>query len=458
MRKVLTYMQITFLGATQTVTGSKFLLSFGEHKVLIDCGLFQGLKKLRLRNWAPFPIDPKSIHTVILTHAHIDHAGYLPLLMKNGFRGKIYATPGTKDLCSILLPDCGHLFEEEANYANRHGYSKHRPALPLYTKDDAFKVLKQFCTIPFGKSINLFENFNFQFKHAGHILGASFIEIEYKNKVIVFSGDMGRFQDLVMRPPENITDADYLILESTYGNRAHDTGDPIKKLTEIINKTVKRGGTIIIPAFAVGRAQSILYLLYKIKQTKTISNIPIFLDSPMAINSTRIFCQYKDEYRMSEEECHEFEKIAKYINTIEDSKSLDINRLPKIIISASGMVTGGRVLFHIKSYGQDDKNTIIFTGYQSLETRGKRIIDGEREIKMLGEMIQIRAEIQVIDNISAHADYTEILNWLENFKRPPSKVFLVHGEKGSRISFKNKIEERFGWHCELPLYQQSFNL
>lgn len=451
-------MQITFLGATQTVTGSKYLLSFGEHKVLIDCGLFQGLKSLRLLNWSSFPINPKDIDAVILTHAHIDHSGYLPVLMKNGFQGKIYCSAGTQDLCSILLPDCGHLMEEEANYANRHRFSKHQPALPLYTKKEALNVLKQFSAVPFDKTINLFESFSFKLKHAGHILGASFIEIEYKNKIMVFSGDMGRFQDPVMCAPENIAEADYLILESTYGDRAHDNSDPIKKLTEIINKTIRRGGSIIIPAFAVGRVQSILYLLHKIKENKSIPNIPIFLDSPMAINATQIFCKYKDEYRISKEECHKFGNIATYINTIEDSKKIDINKMPKIIISASGMATGGRVLYHIKSYASDDRNTILFTGYQALETRGRRMVEGEKEVKMLGEMIPIRAEIQMIDNLSAHADYTEILNWLENFKRPPSTVFITHGEKESGIALKHKIEERFGWHCELPHYQQVFNL
>lgn len=451
-------MQITFLGATQTVTGSKSLLSFGQHKVLVDCGLFQGLKELRLRNWQPFPINPKEIDAVILTHAHIDHSGYLPLFMKNGFTGKIYSSFGTRDLCSILLPDCGHLLEEEAHYANLHGFSKHHPALPLYTKQDALKVLKQFKSLPFGKIFNLYDNFDFSFRHAGHILGASFVEIQYKNKTILFTGDIGRFQDQVMRAPENITEADYLILESTYGDRVHDNSDPIKKLKEIINKTVKRGGSIIIPAFAVGRAQSILYLLYKIKESKGIPNIPIYLDSPMAINATKIFCQYKDEYRMDEAECYQFGNIATYINTIEESKKLDSNNMPKIIVSASGMVTGGRVLYHIKAYGSNDKNTILFTGYQALETRGRRMIEGETEVKMLGEMIPIRAEIQTIDNISAHADYVEILNWLENFKRPPKKVFITHGEKESGTVLKNKIEERFGWQCELPQYLQSFNL
>lgn len=451
-------MQITFLGATQTVTGSKFLLTFEQHNVLIDCGLFQGLKELRLRNWEPFPINPKNIDAVILTHAHIDHSGYLPLLMRNGFKGKIYASPGTKDLCSILLPDSGHLLEEEAFYANLHGYSKHHPALPLYTQNDALNVLKQFFTIPFGKELNLFDNFNFKFRHAGHILGASFIEIKYKNKLLLFTGDMGRFQDPVMCAPENITEADYLILESTYGDRIHNNSDPTQKMREIINKTAKRGGTIIIPSFAVGRVQSILYLLYKMIESKSIPHLPIFLDSPMAINSAKIFCQYKDEYRMSEDECHAFGNIATYINTIEESKKLDINRMPKIIISASGMVTGGRVLHHIRSYGTNHKNTILFTGYQALETRGRRIMDGEKEIKMLGEIIPIKAEIQVIDNISAHADYMEILNWLDNFKRSPTKVFITHGEKTASGSLKDKIEQRFGWSCELPHYQQSFDI
>lgn len=452
-------MQLTFLGATHTVTGSKFLLSLNRRKVLIDCGLFQGLKELRLRNWASLPINPSEIDAVILTHAHIDHSGYLPLLMKNGFQGKIYSSLGTKDLCTILLPDCGHLQEEEAYYANRHGYSKHQPALPLYTKEDALKVLKLFKPLPFNESFNLLDNnLSFKFRHAGHIIGASFIEIEVGNKRLLFTGDMGRFQDPIMRSPEKILNTDYLILESTYGDRLHDKTDPLIKLKEVINNTVKRGGSVIIPAFAVGRAQCLLYYLYKLKEQKAIPDIPIFLDSPMAVDATRIFCQYKNEYRMTQDECYQIGKIATYVNTPENSKEIDKNRMPKIIISASGMVTGGRVLFHIKSYASESKNTILFTGYQAVETRGRRIIEGEREIKLLGQTVPILADIQVIDSISAHADYVEILNWLENFKKPPKKIFIVHGEQSSAVSLKNKIKERFGWDCELPEYLQTIQL
>lgn len=451
-------MDITFLGATETVTGSKYLLSFNNKKILVDCGLYQGRKELRLRNWNRLPIEPATIDAVLITHAHIDHTGYLPLLVKDGFRGKIYSTEGTKDLCSILLPDSGHLQEEEAEIANKYGYSKHNVALPLYTQKDAEEVLKYFDTIPFNQQMYLTDDFSFQFLPAGHIIGASFIRIQYKNSSLLFTGDMGRLHDPVMQAPTVIHDIDYLVVESTYGNRLHEPGHPKDYLKDIINKTALRGGTIVIPSFAVGRTQAILHYIYLLKKEKSIPDLPVFLDSPMAVNATHILLKHIENLRLNEEECHHLNDIATYVNTPEESKALDYNVLPKIIISASGMITGGRVLFHIKAYGSDAKNTILFTGYQAMGTRGARIMDGEKEIKIHGEMVQIKAEIALLSNASAHSDYEEILKWLSFYQKAPKKIFITHGELNAANSLKEKIERQFGWVCIVPHYLQKETL
>lgn len=451
-------MQISFLGATETVTGSKYLLEIGEKKILIDCGLFQGLKELRLRNWNPLPIDPAKIDAVVLTHAHIDHTGYLPLLVKNGFTGPIYATHVTKELCAVLLPDSGHLQEEEALFANRHGYSKHHPALPLYTKEDAEKVLKQFVTRDWHKKYSLFDNCQLQFYRAGHILGAAFVQLNYQYKSILFSGDIGRPHDPVLHDPEKIQHTDYLVIESTYGDRLHHIVPPLEHLKKIINETAKRSGVLVIPAFAVGRAQNLLYYLYQLKQLKAIPDLPIFLDSPMAINATHIFTNHLEELRISKEVCEQVSNIATYTNSTDESKEIDTHHNPMIIISASGMVTGGRVLHHLKTYAPDERNTILLTGFQAAGTRGARIQHGEKEIKMLGEMVPIRAHVEYLSNLSAHADYQEILDWLANFTAAPKKVFITHGEPKASAALKEKIEQRFGWTCELPEYLEKVNL
>lgn len=452
-------MQITFLGATETVTGSKYFLSFDENKnIFVDCGLFQGYKELVLRNWAPLPFDPKIINAVLLTHAHIDHTGYLPLLVKNGFKGDIYCTKGTNDLCSILLPDSGHLQEEEARNANKYGYSKHSPALPLYTARDAEFALKQFRPKAYNTVFPLLENVNFELIRSGHIIGSSFVKVNFQNKSILFTGDLGRQHDPVMRDPSIIEEIDYLVIESTYGNRLHGQEHPKDSLKKIINTTLHRGGSIIIPAFAVGRAQSLLYYISLLKNEKSIPDVPIYLDSPMAINASDILCRNKEDHRLSEKECADLCSIASYTRAPEESKELDANIFPKIIISASGMATGGRILFHLQTYATDPKNTILFTGYQAGGTRGAEMVNGKKEIKIHGQIIPVRTQIEMLSNLSAHADYEEILQWLKHFRRPPLKTFITHGEPAAANALKNKIEEQFGWSCIVPHHEQTEQL
>lgn len=446
-------MEITFLGATETVTGSKYLITYDDRQqILVDCGLFQGLKESRHKNWQPMPFDVHRLHAVILTHAHIDHTGYLPVLVKNGFTGKIYCTQGTYDLCKILLPDSGYLQEEEAAYANLRGYSKHQPALPLYTLEDAENCLTQFSPEPYNKTISLSSGLTFQLIYSSHIIGASFVQINYKNKSLVFSGDLGRPHDPLLHPPQFIKEADYLVLESTYGDRLHEKEDPKKLLQEIINTTLKRGGTVVIPAFAVGRTQTLLHYLTQLKKEKCIPDVRVFLDSPMATNCTNLLQKHQQSLTISNEEINELNNATIFIKNVEESKALDMDFSPKIIVSASGMAEGGRVLHHIKTFAPDARNTILFTGFQTPGTRGEKILTGATEIKLLGEIVPIKAEVKSMLNTSAHADYEEILMWLQHFNKLPKKIFLTHGEQHAAIALKEKIEKRFKCQCVIPHY------
>jgi metallo-beta-lactamase family protein len=453
-------MKLSFLGATGTVTGSKYLLDCAGRKILIDCGLFQGLKELRLRNWDDLPVDPGSIDAVILTHAHIDHSGYVPLLVKNGFRGKIYCSAATFDLCKILLPDSGYLQESDANRANRYSYTKHQPALPLYTREEAVRSLNRFKVIPFGQPIGLGEELTITLNRSGHILGSSFVTVKQGRKSITFSGDIGRLNDPVMNTPAQIQQADYLVLESTYGDRLHEQSSPQEKIGKIIKETVARGGSVILPAFAVGRTQSILYYIYELKKAGIISSaIPVFLDSPMAINATELLLQHANEHGLSDDLCAKVCHAAKYVQTAEDSKALDNSSgMPAIIISASGMATGGRILHHLKHFIGDSRNSILFTGFQASGTRGARLVHGEDEIKIHGEMWKVRAKVDILHNISSHADYQEILTWLGHFRSPPRQTFITHGEPEAASSLKMKIEEHLGWTADVPQYLQQVDL
>jgi len=446
-------MKISFLGATETVTGSKYLLEEGKQKVLIDCGLFQGHKNLRLRNWAKLPFDPAAIDAVVLTHAHIDHSGHIPLLVKQGFRGKIYCSSATFDLCKILLPDSGYLQEEDARRANKYGYSKHTPARPLYTEKDARAALKFFEPVAFNTKVKISETLTIKLRSAGHILGASFIQVDNGHKSIVFSGDLGRPHDPVMPAPEHVTQADYLVVESTYGSRLHEQTDPMEMIGKIITSTAAKGGTVIIPAFAVGRTQNLLYYIHQLKSRGLLPNIPVFLDSPMAINATNLLNLHQKDHRHSAKEWSEICKVATYIKTVEDSKELDRQTMPSVIISASGMATGGRILHHLKTYLGNNRNTILFTGFQAAGTRGDRLIRGEKEIKIHGQMWPVRARIESMTNTSAHADYQEILDWLGYLKTAPKKIFITHGEVKASAFLKEKITEKFGWTVSIPKYK-----
>jgi metallo-beta-lactamase family protein len=452
-------MKLSFLGAALTVTGSKYLLEDNQKKYLIDCGLFQGLKELRLRNWQPFPLEPVTIDAVILTHAHIDHSGYLPLLVKQGFRGTIYSTKATFDLCKILLTDSARIQEEDAKNANRKGFSKHKPALALYTETEALEALKRFKVFSYDEEIELSPTLSFHFTRAGHILGSSFVTIKNKDQTLVFSGDIGRQKDPFIKPPAPIYFADYLVLESTYGSRLHPKVDVKEKLALIINKTLARNGSIIIPAFAVGRAQLVLFLIHELKKEGRIpSYVPVYLDSPMAQNATDLLCKYVDEHNLSHRECKAVSSSAEYTPKPEDSKKINASHVPSIIISASGMAEGGRVLYHLKFYGPKPENTILFVGFQAKGTRGDTLMQGGREVKIHGEMIPIRAHIEMLDSLSSHGDYEEILAWLKNIQKPPKQVFLTHGEPDALYSFKAKIEEAFGWNVTVPNYLDTVDL
>jgi metallo-beta-lactamase family protein len=451
-------MQLTFLGAAQTVTGSKYLLEHKNKKILVDCGLFQGHKEMRQRNWEKFFTDPSEIDAIILTHAHIDHSGYIPLLVKNGFRGKIFCSAATFDLCKILLTDSGFLQEEDARRANRYKYSKHHPALPLYNEAEAEESLKFFQPLAFNQKHDFDETFYFTLTPSGHILGSAFVSIFFDKKSVIFSGDLGRKNDPIMKPPSQLQQADYLLIESTYGDRLHEKTDPAEMLKIAINKTAARGGTIVIPAFAVGRAQNILFQLYLLKQQNAIPEIPIFLDSPMAIDASEILQKYSDEHKLGKNLCDKVCKIARYTRSTEESKSLNEIKMPMIIISASGMAEGGRVLHHLKNYIPDHKNTILFTGFQASGTRGDKIIRGEKEIKIHGNIYEVNAEIVNLTGSSAHADYEEILDWLNNFKTAPKKIFITHGNPEAATSLQEKITKKFGWNVVIPQYLQTEKL
>lgn len=451
-------MKIQFLGGAQTVTGSKYLIESSGKRVLVDCGLFQGLKELRLKNWADFPIDPKTIDALILTHAHIDHTGYIPRLVKMGFNGPIYCSSATADLCKILLPDSGKLQEEEAGYANKRGYSKHHPALPLYTQEEAVAALKQLKGVEFQKDFDLPGGLKCRLRSSGHILGSSFVTLSDGKRSITFSGDLGRPGDLILKPPVFIEQSDYLVVESTYGNRVHAKEDILAQLESTINPVIRRKGVIVVPAFAVGRSQALLYCLYRLKKEGRLGDVPVYLNSPMSINASGIFCDHLGEHGLTPEECEGTCEIAHYVSRPEESKALNTRHGPMIIISASGMATGGRVLHHLKAFAPDPRNMILLTGYQGAGTRGAALLQGAKTLKIHGQQVSVGAEVAVINGLSGHADQREILDWMSHFKSPPKHTFVTHGDREPAKTLRQEIETRLGWIASVPNYLESVEL
>ena len=443
---------LRFLGATGTVTGSRYLVEFCGRRLLVDCGLFQGLKQLRLRNWAPLPVPASSIDAVVLTHAHIDHSGFLPRLVDEGFRGSIHATPGTADLLSILLPDSGRLQEEDARYANRHGFSRHSPALPLYTEAQALHSLKQVRHHEFGQAFEPLPGLMATFSHAGHIIGAASVHLATDSGSITFSGDLGRYDDPVMLPPAAAPAADIVIIESTYGDRRHPAPASADALCDVIARTAARGGTTLIPAFAVGRAQAILHAILRLKAAGRIPDLPLYLNSPMATLVTRLVQTHADEHRLTEaDRCDLVDKV-RYVRTEEESRALNHPSFPSVIVAASGMATGGRVLHHLEALAPDPRNAIVFVGHQAAGTRGATLLAGAATIRMHGQWVPVRAEVAAIDGMSSHADQEQLLAWLATLPRAPRHVYVTHGEPQPADALRQLIEERLGWPASVPEY------
>ncbi len=451
-------MRITFLGAAGTVTGSKYLLEHGNQHVLIDCGLFQGYKQLRLHNRDPFQLPVSSLDAIVLTHAHIDHSGYLPLLVRNGYRGPVYATPATCELVKILLLDSGRLQEEEAEFANRHCFSKHSPALPLYTEQDAAQALKLLRPVELHHRVEITSGMTILLRGAGHILGAATVEVIADGQTLVFSGDLGRPDDPVMLAPETVEQADYLLVESTYGDRQHPVEAAQAQLADVITRTALRQGITLVPSFAVGRAQLLMYHLYQLKRQRAIPDIPIYLNSPMATDVTLLYQRFRSEHRLSMQDCEGMCHVAQFVHTVDESKALDQQRTPAVIIAASGMATGGRVVHHLKALAPNPNNTLLMPGFQAGGTRGAQIVAGVPSVRIHGEDVTIRAEVVAMQTLSAHADADEVMQWLRGFKRSPKHTFVVHGEPNASDVLRRRIGLELGWSVSVPEYRDSVEL
>ena len=473
---------IQFLGAAGTVTGSKHLISIGPDprgsggfQALIDCGMFQGPKEWRERNWQDMPVPARKINAVVLTHAHIDHCGWIPRLVKAGFRGPIYATPATIDLCGILLPDSGHLQEEDAAFYNKFKKSKHDPALPLYTLEEAQASLQYFRAVQFGENKQLCPVISFRFVRAAHILGSSMVELTLRSngqtRLLLFTGDIGRVRDQNVAPgkvvrsgPTEGETADILVMESTYGNRQHPTVDPRPQLAELIRRTAERGGSVIVPAFAVERTQKFLFMLKELMESGQLPAIPVFCDSPMAIKAVEVFMKHTGEY--SEETRRLLGRYGSpiewpgftFASTAEQSKKINDVRFPSIIVSSSGMVTGGRILHHLAQRLPDPKNTVIFIGFQAPGTRGFTIKSGAHEVKIFGDIVPIRAQVTALEQFSDHADTPELLQWLRTFSSKPPATYLVHGDPAASAQLRDTMTKELGWNVQVAQWMQKVNV
>ena len=452
---------LTFLGAARTVTGSKHLIDVDGQRILIDCGLFQGLKDLRQRNWGPLPIPPETIDAVVLTHAHIDHTGWLPRLVAQGFKGPVYCTGGTADICQLVLPDAAHLQEEDAKFANSRGFSKHQPALPLYTGEDAAEALSRLQPSPFGKKIAVGKGLEVEFINAGHLLGSSYVLVTRTDKSggrILFGGDLGRYNRPILPDPSPAVEADVLLLESTYGDRLHPAEDDGAMLARIVKETFARGGKVIIPAFAIGRVEELLYWLFKLEDEGRLPDVPIYVDSPMALKGIAYYSARTDELDKEILAMRRNLPRFKAVNSAMESKALVENDRPAVIIASSGMATGGRVVHHLFAGLPDPRNTVLFVGYQAAGTRGRQLEDGAHHVKMFGQQVPVHAKIEKLDGMSSHADAGEIVRWLGTFPRPPKQTYLVHGEIKAQDALKVRITKELGWNVEIPIHGQRVDL
>jgi len=475
---------ITFFGAARTVTGSKYLVETGGTRIMVDAGLFQGLKELRERNWQDLPVPASSIQAIVLTHAHLDHCGYLPRLVAQGFRGRVFCTQGTQDLCRIVLADAGRLQEEDAEYANRHGFSKHKPALPLYREVDAARAISLLQPCGYDRTMPVANGIEVEFVNAGHLLGSAYARMHIDGRTVLFGGDLGRYGRPVLPDPTRIDAADYLLVESTYGDRVHEADDNGDRLAAIVAEAAKKGGKLIIPAFAIGRVEELLYWLKRLEEAHRIPVLPVYLDSPMASAALARYTdrvheldpelnpEYRDDKaphdpaaphndrtrrqqaKQEREMCVFCTERFRIVSSPDESKHLTASKAPAIVISSSGMAEGGRVLHHLKAALPDPRNTVLFAGYQGVGTRGRRLVDGEKSVKIHGEWVTVAAAIERIDSMSAHADANEIMRWLKGFTRPPQQTFIVHGEPAAQDALAARIHAELGWRTKAPEHRE----
>lgn len=448
---------LRFLGATDTVTGSRYLLETDSARILVDCGLFQGYKQLRERNWRPFPVDPSSVDAVVVSHAHLDHTGYLPALVRDGFRGRVHATTGTTELSGLILPDSGRLLEEQAAFRDRHHTSRHSPPLPLYTEEDALAALERFDPHPFKHDVTL-GDMTVRFEPAGHILGAAQVLVLTRDGRIHFTGDLGRVDDPLMRPPAPLEDTDVLVSESTYGDREHPHVDAAELLGRIVTDVCRRGGVVLLPAFAVGRAETLLLHLSRLRRRGRIPDVPVFLNSPMAVDASEIYARHPEEHRIGPDEFAEMYRLATLVRSVDESKLLNLRGGPAVIVSASGMLEGGRILHHIDAYGGDPRNAIVLTGFQAGGTRGAALQRGERVLRIHGKDVPIRAQVHTLDMLSAHADAGQLLDWMRTARSAPRSVYLTHGEPAAADQLRVRVERVLGWSARVPEYGETITV
>lgn len=453
-----TTFRLTFLGAVGTVTGSRYLVEAADRRILVDCGIFQGYKPLRLRNWAPFPVPPGSIDAVVLTHAHLDHGGYIPRLVRQGFTGPVWCTAATRELCSILLPDSGRLLEEEAGYANAKGSTRHHPAEALYTEVDARRCLSAFRTTGFDAAFEVVPGVQATLRPQGHILGAASVTLQHEGRTLAFSGDVGRPNDPVMPPPSPMPACDWLVVESTYGNRRHPPTSLEADLLAALSRAISRNGVVVVPAFAVGRAQLILHLIANLQESGRLPDVPLYLNSPMATDVTELYQRFHEQHRLTAAQLAVLKRRTRLVTGVDDSKALNRRHGPMIIVSASGMATGGRVLHHLIAFAPDPRNMILLSGFQAGGTRGAALARGDHAVRIFGQDVPVRAEVVQLASGSAHADGDELLGWMRSGPAAPRRVFVTHGEPDPADALRLRIERELHWNASIPELNQSIDL